>query len=153
ATPTPNWRAKAGMPGATIPYPSATVNDTADRIAASRGRSANGPRPALETAAAEADLTQATRCRAGPGAARRSAPRQRPPSMSYRHVTRRSNPHRLGCPPAAAIRRPGGAGRLWLLVTVLAFRGGGYGSLTLCQRLLPSAPGSSPVSLCTVPGR
>src|SRR6266542_1403527 len=32
------------MAGATIPYPSATVNETAVRIATSRGRSRNGPR-------------------------------------------------------------------------------------------------------------
>ena len=43
-TSTPNWRAKAGMAGATIPNPSATVNETAVRIATSGGRSWNGPR-------------------------------------------------------------------------------------------------------------
>ncbi len=41
---TPNWRAKAGMLGDTIPNPSATVNDMADRIATSRGSPAKGPR-------------------------------------------------------------------------------------------------------------
>ncbi len=40
-----------------------------DKIAASRGRPANGPRPVFKAAAAEADVTQAARCRAGPGAA------------------------------------------------------------------------------------
>ena len=49
ATLTPNWRAKAGMTGATIPNPSATVNDTAVRIATSGGRSRNGPRRAPRT--------------------------------------------------------------------------------------------------------
>src|SRR5262249_6191447 len=41
---TPKWRANSGIPGATIPYPSATVNETALRIATSRGRSAKIPR-------------------------------------------------------------------------------------------------------------
>ena len=49
ATLTPNWRAKAGMAGATIPNPSATVNATAVRIATSGGRSWNGPRRAPRT--------------------------------------------------------------------------------------------------------
>ncbi len=39
ATLTPNWRAKAGIAGATSPNPSATVNATAERIATSGGRS------------------------------------------------------------------------------------------------------------------
>ena len=46
---TPNWRAKAGMAGATIPNPSATMNETAARIATSGGRSRNGPRRAART--------------------------------------------------------------------------------------------------------
>ena len=46
---TPNWRAKAGMAGATIPNPSATMNETAARIATSGGRSRNGPRRAPRT--------------------------------------------------------------------------------------------------------
>ena len=46
---TPNWRAKAGMAGATIPNPSATVNETAVRIGTSGGRSRNGPRRAERT--------------------------------------------------------------------------------------------------------
>src|SRR6266568_3570808 len=37
------------MPGATIPNPSATVNETQVRIATSRGRSRNGPRWARDT--------------------------------------------------------------------------------------------------------
>jgi hypothetical protein len=40
---TPNWRAKAGMSGATMPNPRATVNETAVRMATSRGRPRNGP--------------------------------------------------------------------------------------------------------------
>jgi hypothetical protein len=35
---TPNSRAKSGMAGAAIPYPSATVKATAARAATSRGR-------------------------------------------------------------------------------------------------------------------
>ncbi len=49
ATLTPNWRAKAGMAGATIPNPSATMNETAVRIATSGGRPRNGPRRAART--------------------------------------------------------------------------------------------------------
>jgi len=46
---TPNWQAKAGMAGATIPNPSATVKATDARIATSGGRSRNGPRRAPRT--------------------------------------------------------------------------------------------------------
>ena len=46
---TPNCLANAGMPGATIPYPSATVKDTELRIPTSRGRSRNSPRRGLDT--------------------------------------------------------------------------------------------------------
>ena len=46
---TPNWRANAGMAGATIPNPSATVNETAVRTATSGGRPRNGPRRAERT--------------------------------------------------------------------------------------------------------
>jgi hypothetical protein len=42
ATLTPNCRANAGIAGATIPYPSATVNETEDSTAASRGSPRNG---------------------------------------------------------------------------------------------------------------
>ncbi len=35
---TPKWRANAGMSGATIPNPSATVNEIAVRMATSAGR-------------------------------------------------------------------------------------------------------------------
>ena len=48
---TPNWRANSGMAGATIPYPSATVNETAVRTSTSRGRSRNGPRGGPGTSA------------------------------------------------------------------------------------------------------
>ena len=41
---TPKWRANAGMSGATIPKPSATVNEMAVRIGTSRGRPRKGPR-------------------------------------------------------------------------------------------------------------
>ena len=41
---TPKWRANAGMSGATIPNPSATVNATAVRMGTSRGRPRKGPR-------------------------------------------------------------------------------------------------------------
>src|SRR6516164_2955380 len=41
---TPKWRANAGMSGATIPKPSATVNEIAVRIGTSRGRPRKGPR-------------------------------------------------------------------------------------------------------------
>jgi hypothetical protein len=40
---TPNCLANAGIPGATIPYPSATVNDTELRIATSRGSARKSP--------------------------------------------------------------------------------------------------------------
>ena len=41
---TPNCRANAGIAGATIPYPSATVNETAVSTATSRGSPRNGLR-------------------------------------------------------------------------------------------------------------
>ena len=41
---TPNPRANSGIAGATIPYPRATVNETAVRIGTSRGKPRNGPR-------------------------------------------------------------------------------------------------------------
>ena len=41
---TPNCRANAGIAGATIPYPSATVNEIAVRTPTSRGSPRNGPR-------------------------------------------------------------------------------------------------------------
>ncbi len=41
---TPNCLANSGMAGATIPYPSATVNETAVSTATSRGSPRNGPR-------------------------------------------------------------------------------------------------------------
>src|SRR5258706_12014764 len=46
---TPNCLAKAGMPGATIPYPSATVKETELRMATSGGSSRNSPARGLDT--------------------------------------------------------------------------------------------------------
>src|SRR5690242_5440868 len=46
---TPKWRANAGMSGATIPKPSATVNEMAVRIGTSRGRPRKGPRGGRNT--------------------------------------------------------------------------------------------------------
>jgi len=46
---TPKWRPNAGMSGATIPNPSATVKEMAVRIGTSRGRSRKGPREGRST--------------------------------------------------------------------------------------------------------
>ena len=46
---TPKWRANAGMSGATIPNPSATVKEMAVRIGTSRGRPRKGPRGGRST--------------------------------------------------------------------------------------------------------
>src|SRR5215813_8379614 len=46
---TPKWRANAGISGATIPKPSATVNEMAVRIGTSRGRPRKGPRGGRNT--------------------------------------------------------------------------------------------------------
>src|SRR6266571_2391482 len=83
------------MPGATIPYPSATVNETVVRTATSRGRSRNGPRLGRGTKRHSARRALQARAQAnppGPAHARRVG---RPPCRSAQRRTGfcRATPH------------------------------------------------------------